>query len=240
MELPDYSHRRRLAMKRYLTRLGSVPLTFWLSMLTVGAMASPQWQSALELDRAAVGAGQWWRVLTGHLTHWNGEHLFWDTLMFLSLGLICERRDPRVTGGLLALSAGAISLGFLAGQGDLASYRGLSGIDSALFAMLLVVIANDRYRQRNWWSLAGLAVLFAGFAIKICYELASGHTLFVDSAEAGFTPLPLAHVVGAACGTAAGVYSVGLRLVAEWRGVSLSRASLSRATDTHRLSTDEV
>ena len=51
---------------------------------------SAQW---LQYDRQAVLAGAWWRCLTGHLVHWNTEHLVWDLLMFVVLGYLIERQS---------------------------------------------------------------------------------------------------------------------------------------------------
>ncbi len=34
--------------------------------------------TAFELDRSALAAGEWWRVLTSHWAHWSTNHLIWD------------------------------------------------------------------------------------------------------------------------------------------------------------------
>jgi hypothetical protein len=43
-----------------------------------------------------------------------------------------------------------------------------------------------------------IVVAVAGFVGKVVFELATGATLFADSSA--FVPVPLAHVVGGACG----------------------------------------
>jgi len=148
--------------------------------------------------------------------HWNGEHKFWDTLMFVCLAALCERRDRTITAALIVVSGVAISAGFLWFQPELAVYRGLSGIDSALFAMMLVLVAFDHTREGNRWMTWSVVLLGAGFVLKTCYEYVTGATLLVDSTEAGFTPLPLSHLIGAACGLLAAAFSL-------WRGHGLRR-----------------
>ncbi len=83
-------------------------------------------------------------------------------------------------------------------------YRGLSGLDSAFFALLAAEVLREKWREgRRLWALAVLAAALA-FAGKIAWELATGTAVFVDSAAAGMVPVPLAHLVGAACGAAVG------------------------------------
>ena len=102
---------------------------------------------------------------------------------------------------LLLIGSGvviALSLWCVAAQ--VAEYRGLSGIDSAVFAYVAIALARDA-RAANRYSLVGLVgLLLAGFGAKMVYELATGNTLFVDSDRGRFTPLPLVHLVGAAVG----------------------------------------
>jgi len=63
----------------------------------------------LQLDRAALGAGELWRILTCHWAHWSLDHLVWDVLAFGVLGLLAIRHCPRRTLALLGISAVAIS-----------------------------------------------------------------------------------------------------------------------------------
>jgi hypothetical protein len=87
---------------------------------------------------------------------------------------------------------------------EIGSYRGLSGVDSGLFVLLLMQLAGDgvRRKERIWVALPGLGL--AAFLGKIAYEYLTGATLFVDSAAAGFVPLPAAHLLGAATGLVVG------------------------------------
>jgi hypothetical protein len=85
------------------------------------------------------------------------------------------------------------------------TYRGLSGIDSALFAMLAAVMLREAFAERDWSRLGLVATISLGFAAKVGFEIVSGATLFVDSSAAGMTPVPLAHVVGALVGLFCGL-----------------------------------
>ena len=36
-----------------------------------------------QYDRAAIAAGELWRILSGHWTHVSADHLFWNVLAFV-------------------------------------------------------------------------------------------------------------------------------------------------------------
>jgi len=74
-------------------------------------------------------------------------------------------------------------------------FRGLSGIDSALFVLLTVQLAGTKGR-----SMAAVAICLLGaFVLKTYFEIAFNDTIFVDS-HGAFVPVPLAHAVGGAVG----------------------------------------
>ena len=84
---------------------------------------------------------------------------------------------------------------------ELQTYRGLSGIDSALLALLAVGVLRDALRPGGRRAVAvACAAVMLGFGAKLAYELATGAALFVDAEAAGFVPVPVAHAVGAAVG----------------------------------------
>jgi rhomboid family GlyGly-CTERM serine protease len=144
-------------------------------------------------------SGEWWRVLTGHFTHWNLDHAMWDVLMFVALGALCESRWPRRFAVCTAASALAISLAIFYGQPDVELYRGLSGIDSALFTLAVWGLLEVALAHRRFAGMAALTTLLLGLIGKIMWEYATGATIFVDS-TAEFVPIPLAHLVGASVG----------------------------------------
>ena len=71
------------AIRRVPTAWPTMPVvTVTLALAAVAVQLIPGWAAAWQYERAAIAAGQWWRMLTGHLTHWNMDHLLWDVLMF--------------------------------------------------------------------------------------------------------------------------------------------------------------
>jgi rhomboid family GlyGly-CTERM serine protease len=184
-------------------------LTCTISLLAGITISSETISQMLQFDRAAIAAGEWWRILTGHLVHWNANHFIWDALMFVVLGLLCERRARTRTAICLAASSLAISASVFWLLPQMNYYRGLSGVDSALFTLALALLWKEARRDGDRlmivMTIAGLACL----AGKLAYEIATGATLFVDSSGAGFTPLPLVHAVGAVVGLGVGLCRVG-------------------------------
>ena len=135
-----------------------------------------------------------WRVFTSHLAHWNLQQLLWDGVVFFIAGSIAERWLPRAYRATLALSAVMIAAAIFLFQPSIASYRGLSGIDSAILALLLIHMREKR-----------IALLFAvGFVGKILYEVATGSALFVTELGDGIVALPVAHLAGALAGALVG------------------------------------
>jgi hypothetical protein len=124
------------------------------------------------------------------------NHLVWDLVMFVALCSVCERRWSRRTRLVLLASAAAIGAMVMGLAAEVEKYRGLSGLDSALFGLLAVSLLSEAGSRASRTLVACLWMLMGGFAGKVGYELASGSTFFVDSRAAGFVPVPLAHAVG--------------------------------------------
>lgn len=109
----------------------------------------------------------------------------------------------------LVFSALAVAVFLL--QAGMALYRGLSGIDSALFGLAAVLLLREHARARNPKG-AWVAGLFAlGFAVEIGYEFLSGGAVFMAETP-GVVTVPLAHVIGAAIGIAVALPGREVRL----------------------------
>ena len=175
-----------------------------LTLAAVLVLPFDSLSSWFQYDRTAVNGGQLWRLLTCQLTHWSWDHLFWDAAALLFLGWVLERQDRRSLLTCLGLSVVLIPAVVHICLPDLATYRGLSGIDSAVFVLLAVTLLR-RFRadgDRLWtWA---CVIMLAGFVGKVGFELVSGGTLFVDSAGSGMLPVPLVHVVGGILGAGCG------------------------------------
>ena len=172
--------------------------TMVIAVVTIVIFAFPALTSSLQLDFASVRSGQWWLVLSGHLTHYDGQHLFWDLLMFVVLGAICERQNRKLFGVFLIVMATTVSLTVMFACNGISEYRGLSGIDTGLFAWLTLtqlrssLAGRDRYFAA-FWATSGLLLIG-----KLGFEMITGDILFVQAD--GFKPMLESHLSGAAVG----------------------------------------
>jgi rhomboid family GlyGly-CTERM serine protease len=184
------------------------PLTWFLGIVAVAIGLSPTLPERLQFDAVAIVGGEYWRFLTGHLVHWNLDHLCWDLSVFVVLGTMCEHRGRRTFLACVLGSAAAISLWTLVALPQMPIYRGLSGIDTGLFALLGVGLLADARAGANRAMQWIIAAAMLGLIGKITYEFASDATIFVDHTAAAFVPVPIAHVLGSLVGFAAGLVSL--------------------------------
>ena len=175
----------------------------WLTLLfaaVAGALALlPGAADALQLDRSATGLGGLTRGLTAHLVHFNANHLAWDVGTLLLLGTWAEVLSRRGMLRTFLLSAGTISAAVWFLQPQFDHYRGLSGIDSAMFGFAVAHLFRSARMKRDLETVltaVAAALLFAG---KSAFELWTGSTLFAEPSTA-FAAVPLAHLVGFATG----------------------------------------
>jgi len=185
-----------------------IPLvSLCLSAITALLFLLPPAAAALEYDRVAIGSRQVWRLVTGHLVHYSFDHFFWDTLMFGVLAVVCERRNRLRFFACVIASAASISLAMWFWAPSIYRYRGLSGVDSALFALVAAELFTEGIRSATRMHVAMAAACFTGFVLKSVFELTTGQTVFVTSLGFGAVSVPLAHVVGAATGAVLGLGS---------------------------------
>lgn len=184
-------------------------LTGVLALLAAGASILAPAADVLELHRDHVAAGEWWRIVTGHFVHFGQNHFVWDLAVFLLLGGLIESGNREHTNtprmllfAVVGVSALAISFAVLFFQPQVVRYRGLSGIDSALFGALACSLALRALALRkpglSWICLVSLG----GFLAKSIYELCTHEALFVATSPEFFEPVPLAHLVGLGAGAA--------------------------------------
>jgi rhomboid family GlyGly-CTERM serine protease len=204
----------RLNIGQCLQALRSVCIT--LSLAAVAAVVFAFDSAAfLEFSRFEIVAGAWWRAFTGHLTHWNADHLAWDLIMFVVLGAVLERRSRVGFISVLVVSAAAISAAVFCIQPEFELYRGLSGVDSGLFVAVCIGMLADSRSEKDRPMFTVATVLLFGFVAKTVFEYATGTTLFVDCAAAGFTPLALSHLAGAVAGAAMEVIALSASSVVQ-------------------------
>jgi rhomboid family GlyGly-CTERM serine protease len=161
------------------------------------------------------------------LAHYSFDHFFWDLSAFGLLGLACERRSRARFLVCVTISAVAIALAVWFVLPGMTAYRGLSGVDSALFALLCVELWTEGVRSRRPTLVAGAAACLTAFLFKISFELLTGHNLFVETLESGTVGVPLAHVVGATVGFLVGLGIPHHARRGEKRGTTLRDASVT-------------
>jgi rhomboid family GlyGly-CTERM serine protease len=178
----------------------AVNSVIWTTLVLLAfCLSLVQGATALQYDRPATSAGELWRLFTCHWTHWSGNHLLWSAGTFALLAIACFRIAPR--RGLACVVASAVSVGLAVSVGTgLAQYRGLSGIDSALFAMLATICVMENLAARDLPRAAAFAALLLALAGKLAYECVTGRALFVHEGASNIHPVPIAHAAGAATG----------------------------------------
>jgi len=154
----------------------------------------------LQYDRQAIADGQLWRLVTGHLVHFGLEHLAWDAAVFVLLAVLCWRLGRGVCLASLVGATLAIPAVLWILEPGLQTYRGLSGLDSALYVTAAVTLGRRLWTRGRRLSAAAAFLSVLGLAAKVTYELATGQALFVDALTLGFAPVPIAHATGGLAG----------------------------------------
>lgn len=146
--------------------------------LAVGAALRPGWFDALRYDRAAVAAGQAWRLVTAHLVHLNAEHAALNAAgLAIVAWIFSGTLGPKRQAVALAAAAASVDMGLFFVHPEIASYAGLSGALHGLFAAGAMAWALDvdgdlslpdgvSRRTRHLWGIALLLGLVAKLALE--------------------------------------------------------------------------
>lgn len=172
----------------------SILLPLLPAVAVVAIYLLPNFGDYLEFKRQLIGAGEVWRLLTGHFTHFTFEHLIWDVLTFAVLGVICCKRSRLEYLTVCVVSVVAISLVAWYACPGMEAYRGLSGIDTALYCYIALTMGGDALYHKHYAVFAGIVSLLIMMFGKTLYELVSGQALFVHCNQ--FSALPQAHIAG--------------------------------------------
>ena len=177
-----------------LRYLRSAWATLLVGAAAVACLALPQFSDTLLFRRAELGAGEYWRLWTGHLVHFGSRHLIADLAVFLVAGTWLESFAPWTARGFLVLAPAAISALLYFADPHLTFYGGLSGIAVGLLVLLaLVQLRRDRLAPR--WIWVGVLVLVA---VKVALE-AFTNTPLVSDFGPGIKVSSLAHLGGILC-----------------------------------------
>jgi rhomboid family GlyGly-CTERM serine protease len=159
-----------------------------------------QWDFAMRRD--AVVDGELVRLVTGHFAHFNRAHLLGDALAFAFWAACLEQLGRvRFASTLLVTTMGS-SLVFIAFCPDVAEYRGLSAVDCALAAQLIVLGMVNRRRAGDTAGTLLFAVAGLAFLGKTAFEFRAGYALLAPDLGDSVSLLPVAHVAGIVLGLA--------------------------------------
>lgn len=154
---------------------------------------------ALRYDREGVGAGELWRLLSGHLVHLDGIHLLLNIAGLFLLAKLLERFLPPVDLlSCMLVSALVIDAGLYFANPELAWYVGLSGILHGVWAAGCLMALW----QRNFAVLPLAAIL----AIKLIVEMAGVESMLSAAVISG-PVVTEAHAWGALGG---GIWSIAV------------------------------
>lgn len=180
-------------------------LTLFFAAFGLIVHASPTLTLVFEFDRTAIIRGEFWRLVTGHFTHFGADHLRWDVIAFIAFGSLVELRSRKRFLVCVGLAALGVSVGVGLFQPQFLNYRGLSGLDSALFGFVTADLLRAGWRERDHLAMGFTSLALAGFLAKSAYEISTGLTLFV-APSADFKSVPLAHLLGAVAGTLSALF----------------------------------
>ena len=163
-------------------------------LLVALAVLGPRAVQALRYERAAIAAGEWWRVLGAHLVHFDTRHLLLN-LAGLALLWWLFAPDARARDWLVVLlvSALSVSAGLWFLDPGVAWYVGASGMLHGAWAAAALA-AWPRWRQEAELT----AALLVG---KLAFE--SWHGPLSGGLDAALPVVTAAHQYGALGGLSA-------------------------------------
>jgi rhomboid family GlyGly-CTERM serine protease len=124
-------------------------------------------RDALSYDRAALAAGEWWRVLTAHFVHLDPAHAALNGMgVVLMWALLARDYSPLRWLAIYLFSSLCISLGLWLRDPGVTNYVGASG---ALHGVMTAgTLAHLRRRDLDGWILAVFII------VKLAYEQFAG------------------------------------------------------------------
>jgi rhomboid family GlyGly-CTERM serine protease len=155
--------------------------------------------------RTALAHGDFWRLISCHWVHLNTDHLWWSALTFFVLGSFCEIMNRAKYLTTVGISAVFIPTAIWFVMPHLNVYGGLSGLDCALYSLLIVLFIRREWSAQKWSWIIIYTIMLVLLPAKIIYEMTSGLTIFVSNLHADMVPVPLSHLVGGVVGLSIGI-----------------------------------
>ncbi len=153
---------------------------------------SAQATELLIYDRDAIAQGQWWRLITGALTHFSMVHLASNLLTLLAIAWPANFLRPHEVLALSTLTSLAAGIYLYCAEPSIIYFAGLSGICSALYCY--AVLRMEQAGRVS--SMIGRTIL-AVLVVKTILEFYSGTSLVeLSSAEPTFKSIPETHLIG--------------------------------------------
>jgi rhomboid family GlyGly-CTERM serine protease len=159
-------------------------------LLLCAAGIAGVWPDAFLLDRAALEAGEIWRLWTGHFVHLSLEHFAIDVGAAVVLAFFLP------IGRALLLFCPLVSFGVLWLRPELSLYGGLSGVLHGLTVLAALRLGMRNEGPARWFC---QAIAF-GTISKALVETALGQPLLTGSVSMGAPTIYVAHLIGALCG----------------------------------------
>ncbi len=140
--------------------------------------------SYLEYDRLAIVDGEWWRMLTGHLTHFGWWHLTTNLIYLGALVFLIGQFGVRGWLGYTAFVAVVVPVTLLVEPEALERYRGISALLYGLTTWCSLVLAGQGRQY-----LYGIPILIIIFIVLDLLGYSIPRNL-----PTGVTAYPLAHL----------------------------------------------
>jgi len=168
--------------------------------------------------RTALVHGDFWRLISCHWVHLNTDHLLWSAMTFFVLGSFCEIMDRTKYMMTVGISTIFIPMAIWFAMPHLKAYGGLSGLDCALYSLLIVLFIKREWPMQKWRWIIFYTIMLVLLPAKIIYEVTSGLTIFVHNFNANMVPVPLSHLVGGVVGLVVGlVFGDTLKIFSRFR-----------------------
>jgi rhomboid family GlyGly-CTERM serine protease len=165
------------------------------ALLGIIELAGEPLRAAWSYQRTAIGAGEWWRVITAHFVHLDANHALLNTFgLVLMWALFARDYSPLRWVAIYLVSSLIISFGLYVFDPHVEWYVGASG---ALHGVMTAgTLAHLRRRDLDGWILAAFILA------KLSYEQIAGSMPFAGSANT----LVDAHLYGAIGGLALALF----------------------------------
>ena len=165
-------------------------LTLMVMLITIIIYYLPGGFDLFVLDRMLVQQGEWWRLVSGHFTHYSFEHFFLNLLLFVPVSFVIERQKKFEYYLLIPILIIALDSYQWIFMKEMIRYAGLSGILTGIAGYLFLVEINKTVAVKiQWYILLFLLVL------KILYEFYSHESVFIEGQQQVFSVVPEVHAM---------------------------------------------